>query len=321
MTSSIEQARRVLEIEARAILSLRERLNDSFEEAVRMIVGCRGKVIVAGMGKSGQVCRKIAATLASTGTPAFFMHPAEGIHGDLGMVAKGDLVIAISNSGETEELLQVLPSLKRLDVPLIAMTGKPKSTLAQVCDVVLDLSVGEEACPMGLAPTASTTATLALGDALAIAVLQKRGFNENDFALLHPGGSLGRKLLLKVSDLMKVGGEIPLVSVNSDISEVLIEMTSKRLGVTGVMDEDQKLAGVITDGDLRRHLKNKTDLFSQKASHIMSRNPKTIGEKALAQKAVHLMEEYKITTLFIIDQKSHPIGIIHLHDLLKAKLA
>lgn len=320
MSMMLDQARRVLEIEARAILHLKDRLNESFERAVKIMVHCKGKVIVAGMGKSGQVCRKIAATLSSTGTPAFFLHPAEGTHGDLGVIAKGDVMVAVSNSGETEELIKILPMVKRLDIPLIAMTGKIQSTLALTSDVVLDLSVEEEACPMGLAPTASTTSTLALGDALAIAVLEMRGFKESDFALLHPGGTLGRKLLLKVKELMKVKSDIPLVTEDADMKETLIEMTSKRLGVTGVVDKAGKLVGVITDGDLRRHLRHMQDFFSQKGKNIMSKHPKTIGEEELAEKAIHIMEKHKITTLFITDKNFYPIGIIHLHDIIKTKI-
>lgn len=320
MSSSIDQAKRVLEIEAQAILNLKDRIDDHFDQAVRILVGCRGKVIVTGIGKSGQICRKIAATFASTGTPAFFLHPAEGIHGDLGMIAKGDAMVAVSNSGETGELLQILPMVKRLDIPFIAITGNSKSTLAKASNVLLDISVEEEACPMGLAPTASTTVTLALGDALAVAVLKARGFKESDFALLHPGGTLGRKLLFRVRDLMKTKGDMPLVSADSYMKEVLIEMTSKRLGVTGVTHEKGVLVGIITDGDLRRHLKRSADLFTLSAADIMSKNPKTIDEEELAGKAIHIMEKHKITALFVTDKNSYPIGIIHLHDLITSKV-
>jgi len=320
MSSSIEQAKRVLTIEAEAILNLRDRIGKTFEQAVQILVRCQGKVIVAGMGKSGQVCRKISATLASTGTPAFFLHPAEGVHGDLGMIAKGDVVIAISHSGETEELLKILPMVKRLDIPLIAMTGKPNSRLAKTADIALDLSIKEEACPMGLAPTASTTTTLAMGDALAIAVLEARGFQESDFALLHPGGSLGRKLWLKVTDIMKVGDEVPVVSEDAEIKDVLFEMTAKRLGTTGVVNKNGRLEGVITDGDIRRQLRADADFFKQKARTVMTKEPKTINKNALASKAIHTMETHKITALFIVDDKFYPIGIIHLHDLVQTKL-
>ncbi|HBQ21262.1 MAG: D-arabinose 5-phosphate isomerase [Deltaproteobacteria bacterium GWA2_38_16] len=319
--SSLEEARRVLRVEAQAILNLIETIGSNFEKAVDILLQCKGKVVVSGMGKSGQICRKIAATLASTGTPAFFLHPAEGIHGDLGMLAKEDAIIAISYSGETAELLQIIPLMKRLGLPIVALTGNPISTLAKVSDVVLDLSVREEACPMGLAPTASTTATLALGDALAVALLQKRGFKEEDFALLHPGGSLGRKLLFKVKDLMKTKSAVPLIRSSSDMRQALVEITSKHLGVTGVMNEEGKLIGIITDGDLRRHLKKENDFFNQKPTEMMTKNPKTIHEEELASKAMHLMEKHSITSLFITDESAYPIGIIHLHDLIKAGLA
>ncbi|MBI3019246.1 MAG: KpsF/GutQ family sugar-phosphate isomerase [Deltaproteobacteria bacterium] len=317
---SLEQAKRVLRIEAEAILSLIEKIGADFDRAVDLLLQCKGKVVVTGMGKSGQVCRKISATLASTGTPAFFLHPAEGIHGDLGMLAKEDAVIAISYSGETDELLQILPMVKRLGLPIIALTGNVSSTLAKTADVVLDLHVREEACPMGLAPTASTTATLAMGDALAVSLLEKRGFKEDDFALLHPGGTLGRKLLFRVKDLMKTGKEIPLVRTDSDMKQVLVEITSKQLGVTGVLDEESQLIGIITDGDLRRGLNKKTDFFDQRPLEIMTKDPKTIHQEELADKALHLMEKHSITSLFILNEKSYPIGIIHLHDLIKARI-
>lgn len=320
MSSPIEQARRVLQIEANAILALKDRIGASFEQAVKMVMSCKGKVIVAGMGKSGQICRKIAATLASTGTPAFFLHPAEGIHGDVGMIAKGDLVLGISHSGETAELVKILPLVKRLDVPIIAITGNTKSSLAKASDIVLDASIQEEACPMGLAPTASTTATLAMGDALAVAVLKARGFKEDDFALLHPGGALGRKLLMTVEDLMKVGDAVPLVKDTADMKETLLEMTSKRLGATGVVDGQGRLIGVITDGDLRRHLNKRDDFFTQSAADIMSSKPKTIRKRELVGKATHTLETHKITSLFIVDEKGYPTGIIHLHDILETKV-
>lgn len=319
--SPIEQAKRVFDIEAKAILDLKERLNEShFEKGVALLVGCKGKVVVVGMGKSGQICRKIAATLSSTGTPAFFLHPAEGAHGDLGVISVGDVMIAISNSGETTELLQILPMVKRLDIPLIALTGKSTSTLAKMADIVLDISIQEEACPLGLAPTASSTATLAMGDALAIAALEMRGFKESDFAMLHPAGTLGRKLLLRVKDLMKTKKEIPLVRCDENMKEVLLEITSKRLGVTGVTDISGRLMGIITDGDLRRHLYKDSDFFSLKAEALMSIEPKVISEEELAEKAIHIMEKHKITSLFITRQDNYPIGIIHLHDLLHSKI-
>ncbi|MBI2646129.1 MAG: KpsF/GutQ family sugar-phosphate isomerase [Deltaproteobacteria bacterium] len=320
LVSSIEQAKRVLRIEAEAILGLIEKIGTDFDRAVDILLQCKGKVVVTGMGKSGQVCRKISATLASTGTPAFFLHPAEGIHGDLGMLAKEDAIIAISYSGETDELLQILPLMKRLGLPMIALTGNVNSTLAKTADVVLDLHVREEACPMGLAPTASTTATLAMGDALAVSLLKKRGFKEDDFALLHPGGTLGRKLLFRVKDLMKTGKDVPVIRTDSDMKQVLVEITSKQLGVTGVLDEDGQFIGIITDGDLRRGLNKKTDFFDQRPIEIMTKNPKTIDEEELAVAALHLMEKHSITSLFILNEKSYPIGIIHLHDLIKARI-
>jgi arabinose-5-phosphate isomerase len=271
------------------------------------------------MGKSGIVCRKIAATLASTGTPAFFLHAGEGIHGDLGMVMKGDVIVAVSNSGETEEILQLLPHFKLNGLKLIVMTGKLDSTLAKAGDVVLDVGVKEEACPLGLTPTASTTATLAMGDALAVVLLEKREFKEQDFALRHPGGILGRKLILKVKDLMKKGDEIPLVREETTMKEALFEITSKRLGVTGVVDGEGRLVGVITDGDLRRGLERTGDIFRLKAAELMTRSPKAIAPDTLAAEAVAVMEQFPITSLFILDQQGQkPIGVIHLHDIIKA---
>jgi arabinose-5-phosphate isomerase len=271
------------------------------------------------MGKSGIVCRKIAATLASTGTPAFFLHAGEGIHGDLGMVMKGDVIVAVSNSGETEEILQLLPHFKLNGLKLIVMTGKPDSTLGKAGDVVLDVGVKQEACPLGLTPTASTTATLAMGDALAVVLLEKKEFKEQDFALRHPGGILGRKLILKVKDLMKKGDEIPLVREETTMKEALFEITSKRLGVTGVVDGEGCLVGVITDGDLRRGLEKTGDIFSLKAAELMTRSPKAIAPDTLAAEAVAVMEQFPITSLFVLDQQGQkPIGVIHLHDIIKA---
>lgn len=315
---SLDHGKRVLEIEARAVRDLIERLDHRFEEAVRLLLGCAGKVVVSGMGKSGLIGQKIAATLASTGTPAFFLHPAEGVHGDLGMLARKDAVIAISNSGETEELLRLLPHVKRLNVPVIAMTGRPQSTLGKNSDVVLDISVAEEACPMGLAPTASTTATLAMGDALAIALLQARGFKEEDFAQFHPGGILGRRLLLKVRDLMHQGPAIPLVREEAPAREAILEMTSKKLGMTALVDGAGKLAGIVTDGDLRRFLEKGQDLAGAKACDLGSRNPKTIGPDELAARAVQVMEQHAITALIVVEDGRTIVGVIHLHDLLKS---
>jgi arabinose-5-phosphate isomerase len=273
-----------------------------------------------GMGKSGLVARKIASTFASTGTPAFFIHPAEGVNGDFGMLTKEDVVIAISNSGETRELLEVLPLIKRYGNRLIALTGNLKSTLAKAGDVCLNIHVKEEACPFGLAPTASTTATLALGDALAVTLMEERGFMEKDFALLHPGGALGKKLLLKVEDLMHSGEAFPMVSEKTLMKDAIFEITSKRLGVTGVCDREGHLVGVITDGDLRRALEKLSDLLNREASAVMTKNPKWIEKDALAAKAVQRMEEYSITSLFVFNSVGDkvPVGIIHLHDLLKA---
>jgi arabinose-5-phosphate isomerase len=269
------------------------------------------------MGKSGLIGQKIAATLASTGTPAFFLHPAEGTHGDLGMLDRRDVLIALSNSGETAEVLALLPYLKRLNIAIIALTGRPQSTLAKNSDVVIDVSVGEEACPMGLAPTASTTAALAMGDALAIALLQKRGIKEDDFARFHPGGVLGRRLLLKVRDLMHRGAAIPRVAVHASLKETILEMTGKKLGMTTVIGRDGALAGVITDGDLRRFLETGDALATACAEHLATRHPKTIGPDELAARAVQIMEQYSITSLVVLEN-AELVGVIHLHDLLKS---
>ncbi|MDE3035842.1 MAG: KpsF/GutQ family sugar-phosphate isomerase [Nitrospirota bacterium] len=314
---SVPEGKRVLAIEAKAIAGLIERLDQRFTDAVDLLYRCTGKVVVSGMGKSGLIGQKIAATLASTGTPAFFLHPAEGIHGDLGMVARHDALVAISNSGETEELLKLLPFVKRLNIPVIAMTGRIQSTLAKNSEVVLDVSVPEEACPMGLAPTASTTATLAMGDALAIALLQKRGFKEEDFAQFHPGGTLGRRLLLKVRDLMHQGMAIPRVPDQASAHEAILEMTAKKLGMTTVVDQTGKLFGIITDGDLRRVLEKGLDLAAARAGDLATQRPKTIGPEELAAKALQIMEQYSITAL-VVEDAGRVAGIIHLHDLLKS---
>jgi arabinose-5-phosphate isomerase len=316
----IEEAKRVLRVEAHSILDLAGRLDENFTQAVETLYHCKGRVVLMGMGKSGLVGRKIASTFASTGTPAFFIHPAEGLNGDFGMLAKEDLVIAISNSGETRELVEVLPFIKRYGNRLITLTGNPKSALAKAADISLSIYVKEEACPLGLAPTASTTATLALGDALAVTLMEKKGFQEEDFALLHPGGTLGKRLLLKVEDLMHVGKAFPMVSEKTLMKDVIFEITSKRLGVTGVCNGEGYLLGVITDGDLRRALEKFSDLLNREASEVMTRNPKWIERNALAAKAVQRMEEYSITSLFVFNRAGDkvPVGIIHLHDLLKA---
>jgi arabinose-5-phosphate isomerase len=316
----IERAKRVLSIEAEAVERLVERVNEDFVRAVELILACDGKVVVAGVGKSGIIGQKIASTLASTGTPAFFLHPTEGIHGDLGMLEKKDIVVAISNSGETDELSQILPLIKRYGNKLIVLTGGLTSTLARAGDVVLDVSVQEEACPLGLAPTASTTVALAMGDALAVALLEKRGFDKEDFAIRHPGGKLGKRLLLKVSDLMHVGEELPQVYEDTLMKEAVVEITSKRLGVTGVVNERKELVGVITDGDLRRTLERYPDLLERKAGVVMTRNPKWIEADTLAAQAVQRMEKHAITSLFVFEKAGDriPQGIIHLHDLLRA---
>lgn len=319
----LEEAKKVIRIEAEALLALADAINGAFEQAVRLILASKGRVVVTGMGKSGLIGQKIASTMASTGTPAFFLHPAEGIHGDLGMIMKGDVVIAISNSGETEEVVRILSIIKRLGASLVAMTGNASSTLARTGDVFLDISVKEEACPLGLAPTASTTATLAMGDALAVALLLERGFNAEDFALFHPGGALGKKLILRVEDLMHKGEATPLVPAGMLMREALFVITAKGLGITGVTDGDGALIGVITDGDLRRALEKGTDILGMAAGELMSRNPKRIGRTELAAKALQRMEEFSITSLFVFDDDmgTRPVGVIHLHDLLKAGIA
>ena len=316
----LEDAKKVLRIEAEAVLDLLDRIDGEFEKAAEMILECRGRLVITGIGKSGLICQKIAATMASTGTPTLFLHPAEGIHGDLGMLMRDDIVLAVSNSGETEEICRLLPVIKRMGLPLISMSGKPESTLARAGDVFLDISVREEACPLGLAPTASTTATLAMGDALAVALLLRRGFREEDFALFHPGGTLGKRLLLRVEDMMHSGDDIPRVPENTRLKDALYEISSKKLGITGVVNEDGELIGVFSDGDLRRALEQGVDVLNQPIGEIMSRNPKRILRSNLAAKALANMEEFSITSLFVFDSEEErvPIGIVHLHDLLKA---
>jgi len=315
----IEQAKRVLKIEADAISALIERVDDNLIKAVDIIYSCTGRVVVTGMGKSGLIGKKIAATLASTGTPALFLHPAEGGHGDIGMVTKGDVVIAISNSGETDEIIRILPVLERLDIKLIALTGNISSTLAKASDVILDVSVKEEACPMGIVPTASTTAALVMGDALAVTLLSKRDFREEDFAFFHPGGNLGRRLLLTAGELMHAGTSIPSIDINTLMRDAIIEISSKRLGMTTVIDSTLKLRGIVTDGDLRRGLEKWGEkFFSLKAEDVMTKNPKTITRDTLAVKAVSLMEKHSITSLIVVDPEGKTEGVVHLHDLLKA---
>lgn len=318
---SVERGRRVLNIEARAIAALVDRLDQRFTDAVEVLYRCTGKVVVAGMGKSGLIGQKIAATMASTGTPAFFVHPADGIHGDLGMLARQDALIAISNSGETEEVLKLLPFVKRLDIPVIALTGRPQSTLAKNSEVTLDVSVGEEACPLGLAPTASTTATLAMGDALAIALLERRGFKEEDFAQFHPGGTLGRRLLTKVRDVMHHGGAVPRIRQDATAREAIMEMTTKKLGMTTVVDAAGRLTGIITDGDLRRFLEKGSDVGKSRASDLASPRPKTIHPDELAARALQLMEQHAITSIVVLEADGALAGVIHLHDLLRHGIA
>lgn len=316
----IANAKKTLEIEAEAVRLLKDRINSLFCEAVRLMAACEGRVVITGMGKSGLICQKIAATMASTGTPAFFLHPAEGIHGDLGMLMKGDVVLAVSNSGETEEIVKILPVIRRLGLKLISMSGNPASTLAQAGDVSLDISVEQEACPLGLAPTASTTATLAMGDALAVALLKLHDFQAEDFALFHPGGALGKRLLLKVEDLMHSGEDIPMVPMGTSVKEALFEITNKKLGITGVSATDGRLVGVFTDGDLRRCLEENSTCLEHSIADVMTINPKRVLRHHLAARVLQRMEEHQITSLFVFEREdsTRPIGIIHLHDLLKA---
>jgi len=320
MSSSplIARGRRVLATEAEAVAALEHRLGEPFAEACRLILRCEGRAVVTGMGKSGHVGSKIAATLASTGTPSFFLHPAEAIHGDIGMITTKDVVLALSNSGETDELLTILPVIKRLDVPLIALTGKAGSTLARYATVTLDVSVPAEACPLNLAPTASTTATLAMGDALAVAVLEARGFTEEDFARSHPGGSLGRRLLLHVDEVMRTGDELPAVGLDTPLSAGLLEMSRKGLGMTTIVDDARRVIGVFTDGDLRRALDKLVDVHGTRMRDVMTANPKMARPRMLAAEAVHLMETYRITALPVVDEAGTLVGALNVHDLLRA---
>jgi len=315
--SAAALARRVLDVEIAGLQAVRGALDGRFERAVEIMAACKGKVVVTGMGKSGLVCRKIAATLASTGTQSSFLHAGEAVHGDFGVVDRHDVVLALSYSGETEEIVRLLPLVQRHGIPLIAITGKVDSTLGKAADVALDAGVPEEACPLGLAPTASTTAALALGDALAVALLERKGFTREDFAALHPAGSLGRRLLT-VQEVMHTGDAIPLVRGDTPLPGVVSEISGKRLGVTGVLDGRGRFAGVITDGDLRRGLGRGADLNRLRAADLMTRNPKTIDGKALAARALAEMERYSITSLFVLDGRRRPLGVIHMHDLLKA---
>jgi arabinose-5-phosphate isomerase len=316
----LASARRALDIEARALGALSSRLTDAFAQACRICLECHGRVVVTGMGKSGHIAGKIAATLASTGTPAFFLHPAEAGHGDLGMITASDVVLALSNSGETPEVVMLLPHLKRLAVPLIVMTGKADSTLGAAASVALDVRVDEEACPLNLAPTASTTATLAMGDALAVAVLEARGFTAQDFARSHPSGALGRKLLLHVEDLMRTGAALPRVPPDAPLSAGLIEMSAKALGMTVVVDRDDHILGVFTDGDLRRALEGQIDVHRTPMSAVMTARCKTIGARELAAEAVHLMELHRITALPVADAHGRLVGALNVHDLFRARV-
>jgi len=315
----VEIAQQVLQIEAEAISRLAHRLDNSFNLATSLILQCQGRVVVSGMGKSGHIGNKIASTFASTGTPAFFMHPAEASHGDLGMITPQDVIIAISNSGESEELLQIIPALKRLDVKIIAMSSNPASTLAKQANIHLDLSVEKEACPHGLAPTASSTACLALGDALAIAVLEQRGFSAEDFARAHPGGSLGRKLLLRIADIMRIGDAIPQVELAATLKDALLEISRKGLGMTAVVDQG-KVVGIFTDGDLRRTLENNTDIFHSKIGDLMHQNPLTVAPQDLALSAVQVMDQRKVAALLVVDGQGQLVGAVNMHDLLMAKV-
>ncbi len=317
----MRSARTVIATEAAAIGALEARIGPEFVEACRLILACKGRVVVSGMGKSGHVAHKIAATLASTGTPAFFVHPGEASHGDLGMIQPQDLVLAISNSGETDELLFILPMIKRQGIPLIAITGKPSSSLAREADVHLDGGISCEACPLGLAPTTSTTVALVLGDALAIALLEARGFTSDDFARSHPAGALGRRLLLRISDVMHSGENVPLVAPDATLTAALVEMTRKQLGMTAVVDADRRLLGVFTDGDLRRALDDEeVNLRIARVSELMTRGPKTIGADRLAAEAAQLMEKHQIHALLVVDEDQHVVGALNIHDLLRARV-
>ncbi len=311
---AIAEAKRVLEVEAAAILGLIDHLDDAFVQVVELINACTGRVISMGLGKSGIICKKISATLASTGTPSFFLHPAEAIHGDLGMVVRGDVVLAVSNSGETEELVRLLPSIKRIGAELVAITGNPASTIAKGADYHLNASISKEACPLGLAPTASTTAVLALGDALAMALLLRKGFKEEDFAFLHPGGKLGKRFL-RVRDLMHAGGQAPVVDVATPMHDAIYEMSKKGFGITAVVRGDRVLEGVISDGDLRRLLQRDENIVRKTAGECMTRDPATIDGNELASAALQMLEQRKITSLFITDSEGRVEGLIHLHDL------
>jgi arabinose-5-phosphate isomerase len=319
-TAALDLARKVLAIEADAVSALSSRLDERFLDAIGLILACRGRVVVSGVGKSGHIARKIASTMASTGTPAFFVHAAEAGHGDLGMITRDDVVLALSNSGQSDELLTIIPLIKRQGAKLIALTGNPDSALAKEADVHLDARVAQEACPLNLAPTASTTAALALGDALAVALLDARGFDERDFARAHPGGALGRKLLTHVADVMRTGDGVPSVPDTASFFDVLIEMSRKGMGMAAVLDSNAKVAGIFTDGDLRRTLERHPDVRSLKAADVMKRNPRTIAPNKLAAEAVEVMERHKINQLLVVDEGGELVGALNTHDLLRAKV-
>jgi len=318
--SALELARKVLTIEAQAITGLMARLDERFVDAVGLILASRGRVVVSGVGKSGHIARKIASTLASTGTPAFFVHAAEAAHGDLGMITRDDILLALSNSGQSEELLTIIPLVKRQGAKLIALTGNPQSTLAKEADVHLNAEVALEACPLNLAPTASTTAALALGDALAVALLDARGFDEHDFARAHPGGALGRKLLTHVSDVMRTGGDVPAVTESASFSAALLEISKKGMGMTAVLGEGRSVVGIFTDGDLRRTLEGQPDVRTLRISAVMKRNPRTIAPHKLAAEAVELMDRHKINQLLVVGEDGKLVGALNMHDLFRAKV-
>ncbi len=316
----ISLGKKVIKIESEAVESLINKLDENFAKAVELILNSKGRVVYTGMGKSGLIARKIVATMNSTGTAAIYMHPTDALHGDLGMVRKDDIVILISKSGYTEELINLVPMFKRINVPIIGMIGDENSKLAKDCDVILDVSVKEEACPFDLAPTSSTTAALVMGDALAISLLELRGFTAEDFALLHPGGSLGKRLALKISEIMYSGKDVPVVYEDTSLKDTILEITSKRLGTTCVVNEKGKLTGIITDGDLRRLLEKTIDIKGLKALDVMTKNPKTISQDLLASFALQMMEQFNITSLIVVDKEKYPIGMVHLHDLVKLGL-
>ncbi|MBN2415808.1 KpsF/GutQ family sugar-phosphate isomerase [bacterium] len=318
---SIEKGKEVIRIEAEAVKALESRIDERFERAVAILLACEGRVIVTGMGKSGIIGQKIAAMLTSTGTAALFLHPAEGLHGDLGAVMPDDVVICISKSGTTEEIMRIMPMFRRQNVPVITMTGNVKSVLAERSDVVLDVSVKEEACPWDLVPTASTTATLVMGDALALALFQERGFSIEEFATFHPGGDIGRRLLLTVDDVMRSGDDVPIIGLETLLTEAVLVISSKRLGATCVVDDAGALLGIITDGDLRRLMELRQNIWDLRAEDVMTKEPKTVQSGVLAAKALHVMESHSINALIVLDDQGKPVGMVHIHDLIKAGLA